>query len=561
MTDASLPADTRPAEHRHGVSLGEAFRVWLRVAALSFGGPAGQIAVMHRIIVDEKKWIGESRFLHALSYCMLLPGPEAHQLAIYIGWLMHRWPGAIIAGGLFVLPGIISIMALSYIYAAFGSVPAIAALFLGLKAAVLAIVLQAVQRVGSRALKSWPMFMLAALAFIGIFFFAVPFPVIVIAAGLIGFIAARAGSTAFQVGGDHGSGGAASTDEGLLGAELPEHARPTVPRALRVSAIWLALWLVPVIVIGYALGDDNVFTHIGLFFSKMAVVTFGGAYAVLAYMAQQAVETYGWLNPGEMLDGLGMAETTPGPLIMVVQFVGFLAAYRDPGALSPMLAGTLGGLLASWCTFVPCFLFIGLGAPFVEKLRDNKPLSGAFAGITAAVVGVILNLAIWFALHTWFREVRDVQGFGFSLDIPILSTVDPWAVLLSLAAMIAIFRFKVGIIPTLLACSAAGLLLHLFGVIRMMPALFLACLTSAWFALAVSAYGQRSAAMAIDIAALAPNLAPQFTTGGRGKGRRRNGVWWPTRPPPMDGRWRKSAPIVPLPLPARDLRALQRQEC
>jgi chromate transporter len=466
MTETSVTAGARQAEHRHGVSLGEAFRVWLRVAALSFGGPAGQIAVMHRIIVDEKKWVGESRFLHALSYCMLLPGPEAHQLAIYIGWLMHRWPGAIIAGGLFVLPGIISIMALSYIYAAFGSVPAIAALFLGLKAAVLAIVLQAVQRVGSRALKGWPMFMLAALAFIGIFFFAVPFPVIVIAAGLIGFIAARAGSTSFQVGGDHDSGGAASTDEGLLGAELPEHARPTVPRALRVSAIWLALWLVPVIVIGYALGDDNVFTHIGLFFSKMAVVTFGGAYAVLAYMAQQAVETYGWLNPGEMLDGLGMAETTPGPLIMVVQFVGFLAAYRDPGALSPMLAGTLGGLLASWCTFVPCFLFIGLGAPFIEKLRDNKPLSGALAGITAAVVGVILNLAIWFALHTWFREVRDVQGFGFSLDIPILSTVDPWAVLLSIASMIAIFRFNVGIIPTLLASSAAGLLLYLFGVIQ-----------------------------------------------------------------------------------------------
>jgi chromate transporter len=396
---------------------------------------------------------------------MLLPGPEAQQLATYIGWLMHRWPGAIIAGGLFVLPGVISIMALSYIYAAFGSVPAIAALFLGLKAAVLAIVLQAVQRVGSRALKSRPMIILAALAFIGIFFFAVPFPVIVIAAGLIGFVAARAGSTAFQVGDDHGSSGEASTDEGLLGAELPEHARPTVPRALRVSAIWLALWLVPVIAIGFALGDDNVFTHIGLFFSKMAVVTFGGAYAVLAYMAQQAVETYGWLNPGEMLDGLGMAETTPGPLIMVVQFVGFLAAYRDPGALSPMLAGTLGGLFATWCTFVPCFLFIGLGAPFIERLRNNKPLTGALSGITAAVVGVILNLAIWFALHTWFKQTEPVQGFGFSFDIPILSTVDPWVVLLSIAAMVAIFRFKVGMITTLLACSAAGLLLYLTGVI------------------------------------------------------------------------------------------------
>src|SRR4051812_13764653 len=467
MTDTSVTASgSAAAAPQHGVSLAEAFRVWLRVAALSFGGPAGQIAVMHRMIVDEKKWVGEARFLHALSYCMLLPGPEAHQLAIYIGWLMHRWPGAIIAGGLFVLPGIVSIMALSYIYAAFGNVPAIAALFLGLKAAVLAIVLQAVQRGGGRALKSRPMFILAALAFIGIFFFAVPFPVIVIAAGLIGFVAARAGSTAFQVGGDHGGGGTAGTDEGLLGVELPEHARPSVSRALRVSAIWLALWLIPVLVIGYTAGGSHVFTQIGLFFSKMAVVTFGGAYAVLAYMAQQAVETYSWLKPGEMLDGLGMAETTPGPLIMVVQFVGFLAAYRHPGTLPPMLAATLGGLLATWCTFVPCFLFIGLGAPFIETLRNNKPLSGALAGITAAVVGVILNLAIWFALHTWFHEVRQLRGFGLSFDMPVLSSVDPWALLLSAAAVVAIFRFKSGMIQTLLACSLAGIALYFARAIR-----------------------------------------------------------------------------------------------
>src|SRR3954451_22062572 len=405
MTDTSVTASrSAAAAPQHGVSLAEAFRVWLRVAALSFGGPAGQIAVMHRIIVDEKKWVGEARFLHALSYCMLLPGPEAHQLAIYIGWLMHRWPGAIIAGGLFVLSRIVSVKGLRVIYAAYGGVPVVTALFLGLKAAVLAIVLQAVQRVGSRALKSRPMVVLAALAFIGIFFFAVPFPLIVIAAGVIGFVAARAGSTAFQVGGDHGGGGKSETDEGLLGAELPEHARPTMARALRVSALWLALWLAPPLLVLFALGGDSVYTQIGAFFSKMAVVTFGGAYAVLAYMAQQAVETYGWLKPGEMLDGLGMAETTPGPLIMVVQFVGFLAAYRDPGALPPMLAGVCGGLFASWCTFVPCFLWIGLGAPFIEGLRNKKPLSGALAGITAAVVGVILNLAIWFALHTWFRK-------------------------------------------------------------------------------------------------------------------------------------------------------------
>jgi chromate transporter len=464
MTEVSLTARPRPAL-AHGVSFGEALRVWLRVAALSFGGPAGQIAVMHRIIVDEKKWIGDSRFLHALSYCMLLPGPEAQQLATYIGWLMHRWPGAIIAGGLFVVPGIIAIMTLSYIYAAFGNAPTIAALFFGLKAAVLAIVLHAVHRVGSRALKSRPMIALAVLAFVGIFFLGVPFPLIVLAAGVIGFIGARMGSSAFQVGGgDHGQDAIGSA-ESLLGEELPMHARPTVGRALRVSAIWSALWLVPVLMLLALLGSANVFSDIGAFFSKMAVVTFGGAYAVLAYMAQQAVETYGWLKPGEMLDGLGMAETTPGPLIMVVQFVGFLAAYRHAGSLPPMLAGTLGGLLATWCTFVPCFLWIGLGAPFIERLRDNKPLNGALAGITAAVVGVILNLAIWFALHTWFRDSEHVQGFGFSFDAPVLARIEPWAVVLSLGAMIAIFRFEAGMIQTLLACSAVGIVLHLVGFI------------------------------------------------------------------------------------------------
>src|SRR3984893_6375535 len=465
MAEATVASTISPAVHTHGVSLSEAFRVWLRVAALSFGGPAGQIAVMHRIIVDEKKWVGESRFLHALSYCMLLPGPEAHQLAIYIGWLMQRWPGAIVAGGLFVAPGIISIMALSYIYAAFGSVLAVTAFFFGLKAAVLAIVLQAVHRVGSRALKSRAMLVLAAAAFIGIFFLGVPFPLIVLAAGVIGFLGARSGSSAFQVGGGDGAGGRAHDNESLLGGELPEHARPTVARALRVSAIWLSLWLVPVITILAVLGADHTFSEIGAFFSKMAVVTFGGAYAVLAYMAQQAVETYGWLRPGEMLDGLGMAETTPGPLIMVVQFVGFLAAFRHPGALPPMVAGTLGGLLATWCTFVPCFLWIGLGAPFIERLRDNKPLNGALAGITAAVVGVILNLAIWFALHTWFREVRHLRGFGFSFDLPVVPSIDPWAPLLSIAAMIAVFRFKAGMIQTLLACSVAGIVLYLARVI------------------------------------------------------------------------------------------------
>jgi chromate transporter len=451
---------------RHGVSLREAFSVWLRVAMLSFGGPAGQIAVMHRILVEEKRWISESRFLHALNYCMLLPGPEAQQLATYVGWLMHRTLGGIIAGGLFIIPGIVAIMALSYVYAGYGNVPVIVALFFGLKAAVLAIVLEAVFRIGKRALKNNVMIALAAAAFVGIFFFNVPFPIIILAAALIGFAGAWSGGAAFAVKTEHGGGKhETAVVDSMLGDELPEHARPSVARALRVSSVWLALWLVPVIALLVTLGSGNVFSEIAVFFSKMAVVTFGGAYAVLAYVAQQAVENYGWLKPGEMLDGLGMAETTPGPLIMVLQFVGFMAAYRDPGTLSPMLAGTLGGLLATWVTFTPCFLWIFLGAPFVETLRDNKAISGALSAITAAVVGVILNLAIWFALHTIFREVAPVHGYGFAFDRPVLTSVDPRALALSVAAIVAIFRFNVGMITTLLACSAIGIVLHLAGVL------------------------------------------------------------------------------------------------
>jgi chromate transporter len=450
----------------HGVSLHEAFRVWLRVACLSFGGPAGQIAVMHRILVEEKRWISEERFLHALNYCMLLPGPEAQQLATYIGWLMHRTLGGIMAGVLFVIPGMICIMALSYVYAGWGNVPIIVALFFGLKAAVLAIVLEAVFRIGKRSLKNNAMVALAAAAFIGIFFLNIPFPIIIFGAALIGFIGARTGLGAFQIKSGHGNGKQdGAVIDSLLGNELPEHARPTVVRALRASSVWLVLWLVPVILILVTLGTGNVFSEIAIFFSKMAMVTFGGAYAVLAYVAQQAVENYHWLKPGEMLDGLGMAETTPGPLIMVLQFVGFMAAYRDPGSLSPMMAGTLGGLLATWVTFTPCFLWIFLGAPFVEVLRGNKAVNGALSAITAAVVGVVLNLAIWFALHTVFRQVTPVQGYGLAFDMPVLTSVDAWALALSLAAIIAIFRFKVGMITTLLACSAIGILLHLVGLV------------------------------------------------------------------------------------------------
>ncbi len=466
MSQVSVAGRVGDAEHQHGVSMREAWRVWLRVAALSFGGPAGQIAVMHRIIVDEKKWIGEQRFLHALSYCMLLPGPEATQLAIYIGWLMHRWAGGVIAGTLFLVPGITSIMALSWIYAAFGNVPTVVAFFFGLKAAVLAVVLQALHRIASRALNGWPMFAIAALAFIAIFFFSVPFPLIILAAGLTGFIAARAGSRAFQVGGGHAEAKNALADrDSLLGETLPEHAHPTVARAARVSAIWLFLWLAPMLLIFLTLGAEDVFGAIDLFFSKMAVVTFGGAYAVLAYMAQQAVETYGWLKPGEMLDGLGMAETTPGPLIMVVQFVGFMAAHRNPGTLPPMLAGTLGGLLATWCTFVPCFLWIGLGAPFIERLRGNKPLNGALSAITAAVVGVILNLAVWFALHVIFAEQQMLRWGPLHFELPVAASVNIWALLLTIAAVFSVFRLKIGMIPILAGCALIGVALHFAGLV------------------------------------------------------------------------------------------------
>ena len=325
--------------------------------------------------------------------------------------------------------------------------------------------LEAVVRIGRRALKNRVMVALAVLAFVGIFFLNVPFPAIVLGAGLIGYLGARGGSTAFDIGG-HGPAGRRdeAVVDSLLGEEVPEHTRPKASRSLRVACVWLALWLVPVAVLLAALGTASTFGQIAVFFSEMAVVTFGGAYAVLAYVAQQAVEHYGWLRPGEMLDGLGMAETTPGPLIMVTQFVGFMAAFRDPGALHPMLAGTLGGLLTTWVTFTPCFLWIFLGAPFVEVLRGNKALSGALTAITAAVVGVILNLAVWFALHTWFREAHRVRAAGLSFDAPVLASLDPWALALSAAAMLAIFRFKAGMIPTLLACSAAGIVLHLLGV-------------------------------------------------------------------------------------------------
>jgi chromate transporter len=459
MTDAAPESEALAVPRKHDIPFGEAVRVWAQIAALSFGGPAGQIAVMHRILVDEKRWIGEERFLHALNYCMLLPGPEAQQLAIYIGWLLHRTRGGLVAGALFVLPGFLAILALSYIYVLFGKAPLVEGLFFGLKAAVLAIVVQAVVRVGARALKNNLMRGMAAAAFFAIFFLDAPFPLIILGAALIGFFAARAGSVAFKIGG-HGSSKSEVVHDRdtALGEDLPEHARPNLSWSLRISGALLALWLAPVAALVLALGPGDVFSRIATFFSQMAVVTFGGAYAVLAYVAQEAVGTYGWLKPGEMLDGLGMAETTPGPLIMVTQFVGFLAAYRDAGGLNPLIAATLGAILTTWVTFVPCFLWIFAGAPFVERLRGNQALSAALSAITAAVVGVILNLAIWFAIHTLFGEVRAVPFATGRFEVPVLGTLDLAALVLATLAAIAIFRFKAGVLPVLAVCASAGAL-------------------------------------------------------------------------------------------------------
>ncbi|NKB21389.1 MAG: chromate efflux transporter [Alphaproteobacteria bacterium] len=441
-----------------GVSFREALGAWTKIALLSFGGPAGQIALMHRVLVEDKKWISEGRFLHALNYCMLLPGPEAQQLATYIGWLLHRTWGGLVAGTLFIVPGAVVILALSVLYAGFNDLSIVQAIFFGIKAAVLAVVVQAVLRIGSRALTNNLMIAIAVTAFVAIFFFAVPFPVIVIAAAVIGYIGGRVNPMIFSGGGGHGEAETTENDviDAAEAAGKLNHTKPSLARAIRVTSLCLVLWLGPVTVLIAWMGMNNVFTQESLFFSKMAVVTFGGAYAVLAYVAQQAVSTYGWLAPGEMLDGLGMAETTPGPLIMVVQFVGFMGAYRNPGMLDPMLAGVLGAAITTWVTFVPCFLWIFLGGPYIESLRGNKSLSAALSAITAAIVGVVLNLAVWFGLHVAFEKVEE-QNFGpLRLYVPVWNTVEIAAVILAVAAMVAMLRFKVGMIPTLAVSTVLG---------------------------------------------------------------------------------------------------------
>jgi chromate transporter len=446
----------------HGVSFGEALKVWAKIGCLSFGGPAGQIALMHKELVEERRWIGETRFLHALNYCMLLPGPEAQQLAVYIGWLMHRTIGGLVAGLLFIIPGMLVMLGLSLLYVLYRHVPLVDAIFFGVKAAVLAVVIEAGLRISRRALKNRAMVVIASAAFIGIYLMKIPFPIIILVAGLVGWLGNRYAPAVFA-GNGHGGKAGAPEFKGVVDLMFERgelaHATPSGAKALRTIAIWLPLWLGPVVALWLLTGQASVWTHIGGFFSTMAVVTFGGAYAVLAYVAQAAVETFGWLAPGEMVDGLGLAETTPGPLILVLQFVGFLAAYRAPGALDPLLAGSLGALLTVWVTFAPCFFWIFLGAPYVEALRGNKALSAALTAITAAIVGVVMNLALWFALHVVFREVRSVSFLGLEPDLPVLSSLDWRAAVLSVAAMVAMLRFKLGMIPTLAASAVAGILI------------------------------------------------------------------------------------------------------
>ena len=421
-------------------SFAEAFRFWLKLGFISFGGPTGQIAIMQTELVEKKKWISQSRFLHALNFCMLLPGPEAQQLAIYIGWLLHRTWGGIVAGAFFVIPSIFILWALSFIYAAFGNIPWITAIFYGLKPAVAAIVLAAVIRIGRKALKNEVMWTLAVLAFIAIYFFKVPFPAIILSAGAIGFVGGLLWRSKFENASKENSTSAASVISDQQ--ESPDHARPNLSRALRISIVWLTLWLTPTVILGAVRGWDSTLFKEGLFFSKAAVITFGGAYAVLPYVTQQALFHYGWLKPGQMMDGLGLAETTPGPLIMVLQFVGFMGAWQHPEGLSPLVAATIGALITTWATFTPCFLWIFLGGPYIEQLRGNARLTSALSAITAAIVGVVLNLAVWFALHVFF---------------PATGTMDWFAILLCIAAFVAMTRYKVDIIPVVIGAGILGL--------------------------------------------------------------------------------------------------------
>ena len=429
---------------------------WSTVAANSFGGPAGQIAVMHDEIVVRRRWIGERRFLHALNYCMLLPGPEAQQLATYLGWLLRGPAGGLFAGTLFILPGFASIMVLSILFAAYGDLTWVTGLFFGISAAVIAVVASAVLRIGRRVIKNPMMFTIAAAAFVGIFVFELPFPLIVAVAAGVGLVGGRFKPEVFNLIKGHDESSVTDEEDMLVGDQDVALGRPSWGRAAGVLARGLGLWFGPVLILLVWLGRSSVFVDVAWFFSTAAVLTFGGAYSVLAYISQEAVNSFGWLRPGEMISGLGMAETTPGPLIQVVQFVGFMGPYRNPGSLSPLQAGISGAVIATWVTFIPSFLWIFLGAPFIEHLRGKAALTSALSTVTAAVVGVVLNLAIWFGLFTLFGTVNEWRGYGALLYQPELSSLRWAAAAITIGAAVAIFRFKTPTLQVVGAGAAVG---------------------------------------------------------------------------------------------------------
>ncbi|WP_148612984.1 chromate efflux transporter [Nocardioides rubriscoriae] len=445
MTTARRPDDV--------ISLRTAAGAWFLISLQTFGGPAGQIAVMQRTLVDERRWVGQQRFLFALSYCTLLPGPEAQQLATYVGWLLNGLRGALVAGILFVLPGVVAIMALSVVYVSYGDTTVLDGLFLGLGPAVLAIVVQAVVRVAGKGLTHPALVAVAAASFVALTFLAVPFPVVVAAAAATGWVLGRRYPSFARP----APVGAADGPAPLVPDDALHSERPTVRRSVLVLVVGLLLWTTPVLLAGAVLGRQSILVDQGLFFGGTAVVSFGGAYAVLAFVAQRAVEVYGWLAPGEMVRGLALAETTPGPLIMVVQFVAFVGAYRDPGALAPWVAAVLAALLTTWVTFVPSFVFILLGAPYVERLRGNRALACALAGITAAVVGVIASLALYFSLHTLFDQTRHLSPWLLSFDVPRLATVRWDAVAMAGLGFALVLGARWSVLRTLGVCAAVGL--------------------------------------------------------------------------------------------------------
>jgi chromate transporter len=455
---------TRSAEDpvRHVVPFRQAVKAWFTISLQTFGGPAGQIAVMQHHLVDERRWIGQRRFLHALNYCMMLPGPEAQQLAIYTGWLLNGLRGGLVAGVLFVLPGMVALLVLSATFIGFGDTSVVTAVLAGLAPAVVAIVAQAVTRLSRRALSHPALVTLAVAAFVALGVCGVPFQVVIAAAAAAGWLLARRWPSLAEL--RSGNGDGENRPAPLIPDDVLHHESPSRRRAAKILTIGVLLWAAPVAAFALTTGPHSVFTTQGLFFSGTALVTFGGAYAILTYVAQQAVETYGWLSANDMVRGLALAETTPGPLIMVVQFVAFLGAYNDPGSVNPWVAGVAASLLVTWVTFVPSFLFIFLGAPSIERLRGNRALSAALTGITAAVVGVIANLAVYFAVHTLFSETRRTTTGPLDFELSDVSSIRHTAVVLLAVACVLVFRLRWSVLRVLGSCAGLGLAAGLVGI-------------------------------------------------------------------------------------------------